>query len=114
MASLFQEIVAMWQLMEERRREREQEEEALFKYKEKVHEVSEEEEADVQRKLFPSFDSDFESANPMDEDEMEAEARTDSSNITADTSSVCTQLCPEEMAGLVLVHSQVMNSVDCV
>ena len=108
-SSLFQEVVAVWQLMEERAREREQEEEALFRYKEKVHEAREEEEKeDVQKKLFPSFESDFESANPVDEEEMEVEVEKESRDRTT-ASQETTQLGPEEMTDVVLAHFQVVH-----
>ena len=109
-SSLFREVVAVWQLMDERAREREREEEALFRYKEKVHEIREEEEEkeDVQKKLFPSFESDFEPANPVDEEEMEVEVGNESRGRTT-ASQETTQLCPEEMADVVLAHFQVVH-----
>ena len=107
-SSLFQEVVDMWQLMEEKEREREREEEALFQYKEKVHEAREEEEADVQKKLFPSFESEFGSENPVDEEEMEVEAGKESRDSTVAT--LPARLRPEEMADIALAHSQVKHS----
>lgn len=111
-SSLLQEVVVVWQLIDERAREREREEEALFHYKEKVHEARDEEEGEVQKKLFPSFESEFEPANAVDEEEMEVEAgkeKKDSAIASRDADPVPAQLCPEEMVDVVLAHSQVTH-----